>query len=220
MHRPHALELRLGVGPRHACLPQGCRRRPCLAPGPRRGGGGSQVEVKVGRERSLTSRATVDSAGRRLGAAVSMAQAWPWFPSRSPCAGPGGGCWALGIEARRPAQAAALARALLLPRSCPSRPGGWSWAKQPHERGKGALTGLLAPGPQSPIRGQRQGSGPWTTADPAVACQVPASAIIATLGKGAGGPNCFRDLRGPQKAGLVPRFPWGARAAPPSLPSG
>lgn len=44
-------------------------------PGPRSeaGRGGSQVEVKVGRERSLTSRATVDSAagktsgGGRLG---------------------------------------------------------------------------------------------------------------------------------------------------------
>ena len=57
-------------------------------PGPRSeaGGGGSQVEVKAGRERFLTSRAAVDSApGRRLGAVVSDGkQDWPWFLSREP----------------------------------------------------------------------------------------------------------------------------------------
>lgn len=80
--------------------------------------------------------------------------------------------------------------------------------------------GLLAPGPQSPavVRGRDQAPGPQLILQWLV--RVPASAPLATLGKGIGGPNCFRDLRSPEGR-ASPTIPvGGARAAPPSIPSG
>ena len=135
-------------------------------PGPRSeaGGGGSQVEVKVGRERSLTSRAAVDSAagktsgGGRLGWHTGLATV-PVSGAHVQGLEEAAGRWVSRLGGR--ARAAVLARALLPAAQLPSRPGGWSRAGRPHELRLGAPC-AWPPGPRAPESscGQRAGIRP------------------------------------------------------------
>ena len=148
-------------------------------PGPRSeaGGGGSQVEVKAGRERLLTSRAAVDSAPGKTSGGGRLR--WQAGLSMVPISGArvqgleeatGRGVSTLGGRA---STAVLATEPCSLLHSCTHCQGAGSKLGGPVNCGcVPPALGLLAPGPRGPGVVRGQGSGPRTTAYPAEACQA------------------------------------------------